>query len=432
MEFSKNKLSADDRVVFVKNMLQDQLGLVTEEINPAKGGRNNFAYIVTVTAGSRVSPVNKPGTVDLPRDTKTLVIRLSNAEANLNEAVRVENEVAAMVLMRSALSGFGKKTIVPDVYDWHGASGAQQGYIVEQFMAGDQFCSDFGQMERDDQERLLDQISDIFKAIQDFRLPESIHGYGGLGFDEAGQVVTGPTAIPCGGPFASLADMYSQFMRLQIDMSEKSSLLAGWKGTDIRERLERFHSKGLPSLMEKLTDQRPTLIHADFDPNNMLYDKETMTITALLDFDFSHIASPVDEYFYSFYTIHGILGGHHDTDKTAAQLLEYQIKGFPSIVADERPDTSKDRHFDDCVQVDWVVASTWDNMLREKGVKRPASLERVGEIDGIQNLYWFIQDICQPYLLMERWLQTRTPEQLEKTKAKNETALRNALEGFGY
>lgn len=389
--------------------------------------------------------MNKPGTVALPHDTKTLVIRLSNVEANLNEAVRVENEVAVMVLMRSALSGFGKNTIVPDVYDWQGASGAQQGYIVEQFMAGDQFCSDFAQMKRDDQERLLDQISDIFKAIQDFRLPESIHGYGGLGFDETGQVVTGPTAIPCGGPFASLTDMYSQFMRLQIDMSEKSSLLAGWKGTDIRERLERFHSKCLPSLMEKLTDQRPTLIHADFgnsvlafvnhatdtdiDPNNMLYDKETMTITALLDFDFSHIASPVDEYFYSFYTIHGILASDHDTGKTATQLLDYQIKGFPSIIADERPDTSKD---DDYVQVDWVVASTWDNMLREKGVKRPASLEGVGEMDGIQNLYWFIQDICQPYLLMERWLRTQTPEQLEKTKAKNETALRNALEGFGY
>lgn len=28
MEFSKNKLNADDRLVFVKNMLQDQLGLV--------------------------------------------------------------------------------------------------------------------------------------------------------------------------------------------------------------------------------------------------------------------------------------------------------------------------------------------------------------------------------------------------------------------
>jgi hypothetical protein len=400
-----------------------------------------------VTAGNEVSPVKKPGTVALPGGTKTLVVRLSNAEANLNEAVRVENEVSAMVLMRSALRGFGRKMIIPDVYDWQGASGGQQGYIVEQFMEGDQFRDDFGEMKRDDQERLLSQMADIFKAIQGFELPESIHGYGGLGFDEAGQVVTGPTAIPCGGPFASLTDMYSQFMRLQIEMSERSFLLDGWKGTDLRERLERFHCKGLPTLMDKLADQRPTLIHADFgnsilsfvnqttdtlDPLNMLYDKETMAITALLDFDFSHIASPVDEYFYSFYTIHGTLGSHHDTDKTSGQLLEYQIKGFPRDIADERPDTSNERHFDDDAQADWVVASTWDNMLREKGIKTPSSLEGVGELDGIQNLYWFIQDICQPYLLMDRWLQTRTPEQLARTKAKNETALRNALKGFGY
>jgi hypothetical protein len=206
----------------------------------------------------------KPGTVALPDGTKTLVIRLSNAEANLNEAVRVENEVAAMVLMRSALAGFGTRVIVPDVYNWQGASRDQQGYIVEQFMEGDQFCDDFGRMKRDDQKILLDQIADIFKAIQMFQLPDSIHGYGGLGFDEAGRVITGPTAIPCGGPFTSVADMYSQFVRLQIDMSEKSSLLDGWKGNDIRERLEQFHSKGLPALIEKLTDQRPTLIHGDF------------------------------------------------------------------------------------------------------------------------------------------------------------------------
>jgi len=168
------------------------------------------------------------------------------------------------------------------------------------------------------------------------------------------------------------------------------------------------------------------------DPMNMLYDKETMTITALLDYDFAHIASPKDEFFYSFYTIHGTLGGHHDPDKTAAQLLNCQINGFPSNITDERPDTSKPRHVDDDAQVDWVIASTWDNLLREKGVKRPSSLQGIGPIDGIQNLYWFIQDICQPYLLMDRWLKTWTPEQLEKTKSKIETSLRNALEGFGY
>jgi hypothetical protein len=168
------------------------------------------------------------------------------------------------------------------------------------------------------------------------------------------------------------------------------------------------------------------------DPTNMLYDKETMAITALLDFDFAHIASPVEEFFYSFYSIHGNLGGHYDVDKTTAQLLDYQINGFPRDIPGDRPDTSKPRHFNDEAQVDWVVAATWDDMLREKGIKRPSTLPGVGDIDGIQNLYWFIQDICQPYMLMDRWLRTRTPEQLEKTRSKIEAALRDALVGFGY
>jgi hypothetical protein len=179
----------------------------------------------------------------MPNGTETLVIRFSDAEANLNEAVRVANEVAAMELMRSALSGFGTGAIVPDVYDWQGASRHQQGYIVEQFMQGEQLSNDFGELKRDDQRRLLDQIADIFKAIQTFQLPDSIQGYGGLGFDDAGRVVTGPTAIPCGGPFTSVADMYSQFMRLQINMSEKSSLLDGWKrsaGTVSLQRVAGF------------------------------------------------------------------------------------------------------------------------------------------------------------------------------------------------
>jgi hypothetical protein len=165
---------------------------------------------------------------------------------------------------------------------------------------------------------------------------------------------------------------------------------------------------------------------------NLLYDKATMSITALLDYDFAHIASPEDEYFYSFYTIHGIVGTHNDPDRSAVQLLNCQIHGFPGDIPDERPDTNKPRHFDDVSQVDWVVSSTWNNLLKEKGVKRPSSLQGIGPIDGIQNVYWFIQDICQPFLLMDRWLKTQTPEQLERMRSKLETSVRDALQGFAY
>lgn len=39
----------------------------------------------------------------------------------------------------------------------------------------------------------------------------------------------------------------------------------------------------------------PVLVHGDFGPNNILLDPETFEVTALLDWEFAHIGSPIED-----------------------------------------------------------------------------------------------------------------------------------------
>ena len=64
-------------------------------------------YKINLTSSHEHNPVTeigKPGTVSLPAACLSIVIRISNPQALVNHETRVENEVAAMVLMRDCAS----------------------------------------------------------------------------------------------------------------------------------------------------------------------------------------------------------------------------------------------------------------------------------------------------------------------------------------
>jgi hypothetical protein len=166
-----------------------------------------------------------------------------------------------MVLMRSALSAQGM-IIIPDVHGWSSGK-AGPGWLVEQHMPGGSLNEDLASLAIPDQQKILDQISKVFKVIQSYKLPSAIQGYGGLNFDEHGNVVVGPTAIPCGGPFSSLTDMYKQLLRKQIDLAQDCKLISGWKSSNLRTRLELFYTQGVAKVLETVTDKTPCLVHAD-------------------------------------------------------------------------------------------------------------------------------------------------------------------------
>lgn len=84
-----------------------------------------------------------------------------------------------------------------------------------------------------------------------------------------GDIITGPTTIPCGGPFAYLAEMYSQMLRRQLDESDTSPLLQGWRADGLRDRLERFASDGIVGLVKANSLSRRTLVHGDFSESSL-------------------------------------------------------------------------------------------------------------------------------------------------------------------
>lgn len=74
---------------------------------------NNFVYRLelsrTVDEGAAASiteEIPQPGAVRLPAGKGQVVLRISNPQAMVNEDVRVQNEVAAIALMRQVLSTF--------------------------------------------------------------------------------------------------------------------------------------------------------------------------------------------------------------------------------------------------------------------------------------------------------------------------------------
>lgn len=155
------------------------------------------------------------GTVTLPADAADAVTRISNPQALVNKNVRVQNEVVALSLMRDAFAAEWED-LVPPLYVWSPSSEGR-GWILQEYKQGVQLDHVFGDLKQNTQRNIVRQIVSVYKLIQNYELPASVQGCGGLSFDEAGHVVTGPTAIPCGGPFNTLPNIYSQMLRTQME-----------------------------------------------------------------------------------------------------------------------------------------------------------------------------------------------------------------------
>jgi hypothetical protein len=172
-----------------------------------------------------------------------------------------------MSLMREALVGYDED-LIPQVYAWNPSSEGGRGWILQEFKQGVQLDQAFGDLNQDHQRDLVRQIARVFKIIQDYRLPSSARGFGGLTFDSSGNIVTGPTTIPCGGPFHEFHHMYVQMLRRQLDESDTSERLQGWRRNGLRDRLDRLAAEGIAQLVKNNSFPRPTLVHGDFSASS--------------------------------------------------------------------------------------------------------------------------------------------------------------------
>ena len=122
-------------------------------------------------------------------------MRFTNPDAILNDTVLVESAVASMMLAREALSSL-PANLVPHIYGWSPARSGSTGWVLIEFMPGSHIDEDeLNKLNHASKKVILTQIAQVCKLVQQYELPASMKGYGGLGFAEDGSVVVGPTPI---------------------------------------------------------------------------------------------------------------------------------------------------------------------------------------------------------------------------------------------
>ncbi|KAH9910004.1 hypothetical protein F4778DRAFT_28701 [Xylariomycetidae sp. FL2044] len=305
---------------------------------------------------------------------------MSNPDAEgLHQGNRVQNEVGILTLASAALSGI-KPSVVPRVFGWHGASRDQPGWILEELMPGAPLAETFGtSMSLDEKKGILAQMAELLKALQDYELPGSIEGWGGVTISDGGAIVSAPMTSVGAGPWSSFEDSYRGRLEVALGKADRNPYLQGWRANGVRERIDAFIERGLAAQFSDLASkQARTIVHADFTTDNILYDPATGRITALLDYDFASILHPAYEFLRSFNRtggrLSGWLGDATPQEKEAAALRNAKLTGqFPSPLPS--PVSSGNGR-----TVDWELAQAWDSELQRLDVMRPSSIRGIDKI----------------------------------------------------
>jgi len=254
------------RCAFASKLLQEW-GLEVTNIVPIERIKNNQMYHVTllITLSQPLkdefnTKMNQTGTSPIPAGTKQLIFRVPRVGVPFNQSIRVQNSVAAAELARNALKSKGlPASIVPSVYAWS-TSGPDidgVGWILEEHMPGignAEFL--FYTWTPEIQKRVLHQMADILAAIQQLELPDSVTGYGGLGYDHKGDMVSVPLIVePFTGPYSSFSEYYTDRLEISLKDAKRSPLVNGWHG-NIRPRIDKFVKGKYSEILKKVTPNR--------------------------------------------------------------------------------------------------------------------------------------------------------------------------------
>jgi len=161
-------------------------------------------------------------------------------------------------LARNALKSKGlPASIVQRVYAWStsGPDPDGVGWILEEHMPGignAEFL--FYTWTPEIQKRVLHQMADILAAIQQLELPDTVTGYGSLGYNEKGDIINVPLIVePFTGPYNSFSDYYTDRLEISLKDAERSPLVDGWHG-NIRPRIDSFVQGRFNEILEKVTN----------------------------------------------------------------------------------------------------------------------------------------------------------------------------------
>lgn len=233
---------------------------------------NNFVYRIVLPSSPFAARIesshgaHQPGTAPLPKSAKEFIMRLTNPDAEgMYAQTRVENEVAIISLAAAALNGFNPQ-LVPTVYGWGSAAPpSSQGWILQELMSGVSMSEAFDSMPSGEKTKVLAQMADILKALQDFQLPSSIEQYGGVTFDSSGQIISTAMTSVGSGPWLSYEDYFRDRLNRALKQADSNPYIKGWYAKGVRERLNAFVESGVPAQFKDLgCSNAKSIVHADF------------------------------------------------------------------------------------------------------------------------------------------------------------------------
>ena len=359
---------------------------------------------------------------------KTLVIRLSNPRAQgLDEKNRIQNEVAVMSLAREALKGVELSHIVPVVYGWGTVEEEQEGWILMQALDGINIMDQrpWTEMGINEKQLVLSQMADIASALQTYPLPSTVTRIGGLNIEKDGTLTSALMTLSYGGPFQDCFSYWHSILNKQLEEADGSSVVRGWRNSNVRTRVENFIES--PAGLKKAIDllgpvcKRRSIVHADLTTDNLLFNPETLQVTALLDFDFSYIGNPADEFLRSFGTnCYSIPGPFSEGDE---QILRTSILTgtFPKPLP---------RSSEEARETQWDVAACFEAELsKRQDFLRPSVIP---QFEQLVDLNWFSDSIAPFRLCCEAFVQRRTLDSTEELRKKMEVQLAHWLGERGF
>ncbi|KAI0911027.1 hypothetical protein F4823DRAFT_587819 [Ustulina deusta] len=425
-----NHTNFQARLDFVQRVLSEHLALqVDAQITPLQYDPecpfkyNNFVYHIKLPSPINFSnatkdPVLQPGCVSIPNGTKEFIMRLSNPDAEgMSPETRVENEVAMISLAAAALKSF-QPPVVPSVYAWgSAATETSQGWVIQQLMPGESVDESFDSMTLEQKKVILSQKAALLKALQDYQLPDSITGYGGVTYAEDGRIISAAMTSVGAGPWPTYESSFKGRLEVALQRADANPYIQGWHANGIRERIDNFVQHGLPSQFRSLQAQDKSIVHADFTTNNLLFDPASLRITALIDYDFSCIMHPSYEFLRSFDGAGGqFRGWSGDEASEQAALRNAKLHGFPSLL----PPTTG---------IDWEVAKAWEDELERLHVKRPRTIEGIDKVADVDTV---LRTILPWRVSNSDILRLQSEKVIMKCKEENEQQLIGLLERLGF